>query len=59
MTLPKQDATNLPPCLEVIDGETLQLTLADGESDEALLLRTDLEQEAAYQKAAGFTLSLN
>ncbi|MCE8033006.1 exopolyphosphatase [Billgrantia tianxiuensis] len=45
------------PRLEVIDGETLQLTLADGESDEALL-HTDLEQEAAYQKAAGFSLNV-
>ncbi|MBW6390489.1 exopolyphosphatase [Billgrantia antri] len=47
------------PRLAVNDGETLQLALVAGESDEALLLRTDLEQEASYQETAGFALNIS
>ncbi|MFO8045055.1 MAG: exopolyphosphatase [Halomonas sp.] len=38
------------------NGETLQLWLVPGE--DPMLLLTDLEQECAYQQAAGFTLTL-
>ncbi|WP_254276569.1 exopolyphosphatase [Halomonas sp. 3H] len=44
-----------PPRLEA-RGETLRLRLESG--DEATLLVTDLEQEVAYQKAAGLPLEL-
>ncbi|APE31254.1 exopolyphosphatase [Halomonas aestuarii] len=48
-----------PPPLPrlVADGEALQLTL-NGDDDPALLLN-DLEQEAAYQAAAGYSLTLS
>ncbi len=45
----------LPPHLEA-DGEALRLTLPGG--DDPMLLLTDLEQECAYQQAAGFPLAV-
>ncbi|QTF92347.1 exopolyphosphatase [Halomonas sp. BM-2019] len=39
------------------DGEALRLQLPAG--DDTMLLVTDLEQEAAYQQAAGFSLALS
>ncbi|WP_445003531.1 exopolyphosphatase [Halomonas mongoliensis] len=48
---PEQPPT--PPRLDA-DGEALRLTLPGGE--DPMLLLTDLEQEGAYQQAAGFSL---
>ncbi len=50
-----EQAVEAPP-LET-DGETLRLHL-DGNADQTLLI-ADLEQEVAYQEAAGFTLVLH
>ncbi len=54
---PRGEQPVATPQLEV-QGEALTLHLADDERDQTLL-RTDLEQEIAYQSAAGFNLSLS
>lgn len=49
-----EQAVETPP-LEA-DGETLRLHLEGNDTDQTLLI-ADLEQEVAYQEAAGFTLA--
>jgi exopolyphosphatase/guanosine-5'-triphosphate,3'-diphosphate pyrophosphatase len=46
----------LPPTGVSADGSTLKLRYLDDWLDEHPLMRADLEQEAVYLKAAGFTL---
>lgn len=52
--------TEQPPVTPRLEahGDDLRLTLSDSASDQTLL-KTDLEQEMAYQRAAGFNLSLD